>query len=122
MEQIVISWRELLVVVAIVLALYVAELIWFLGMSKRNRGSTKSANQSEELTTIKTELADLQMQFDSLKKALEQLRNSQYAHPRYGQAIQMAQQGLDAGQVADSCDISMSEAELVVALYRTQST
>lgn len=120
MNSIVITWRELIIVGAIVVAIYIAELIWFMGISKRNRGAALPANQSEELIAIKTELADLQMQFDSLKKTLEQLRNSQYAHPRYGQAIQMAQQGLDPTQVADGCDISTSEAELIVALYRSQ--
>jgi Protein of unknown function (DUF2802) len=120
-EQIVITWRELLIVVAIVLALYVAELIWFMGLSKKSRLLGKSTDQTADLIALKTELAELQTQFDNLQKTLEQLRNSQYAHPRYGQAIQMAQQGLDPPQVADGCDISMSEAELIVALYRART-
>ncbi len=121
MEQIVITWRELLVVVAIVLALYVAELIWFMGLSKKSRLSGQSPEHSADLIALKTEVAELQTQCDNLQKTLEQLRNSQYAHPRYGQAIQMAQQGLEAANVADGCDISMSEAELIVALYKARS-
>ncbi|MCL6261821.1 DUF2802 domain-containing protein [Craterilacuibacter sp. RT1T] len=40
----------------------------------------------------------------------------------YNQAIELARHGLSAGEVAERCGISRSEAELIVSLYRNSST
>ncbi|MGL6070690.1 DUF2802 domain-containing protein [Craterilacuibacter sp.] len=40
----------------------------------------------------------------------------------YNQAIALARHGLSAGEVAERCGISRSEAELIVSLYRNSST
>ncbi|WP_028535383.1 DUF2802 domain-containing protein [Paludibacterium yongneupense] len=40
----------------------------------------------------------------------------------YNQAIEMIRQGLGAAEVASRCGISRSEAELILSLYRNNST
>ncbi len=40
----------------------------------------------------------------------------------YNQAIELARHGLSAGEVAERCGISRSEAELIVSLYRNSPT
>ena len=39
----------------------------------------------------------------------------------YNQAVELAKQGYDAAALASNCGISRGEADLIVALYRTQS-
>ena len=51
---------------------------------------------------------------------MEQLKVAPHVITPYSQAMQMAQQGLDSGEVAASCGISRAEAELIVALQRAK--
>lgn len=65
------------------------------------------------------EIDALREQLQSLQHDVKQLKRSQHAATPYGQAILMAQQGLDAREVAAVCGLSRGEAELIVALYKT---
>ena len=48
------------------------------------------------------------------------LRATQTVSPIYGDAMQMAAAGYDAAMIAERCGIARAEAELVVALARSQ--
>lgn len=126
METLVITWRELLIVVVLVLAVYIAEML-LLTRSRRNIGwriwqKASVANaQSHELETVQTELEQLREQLAKLQAEFDQMKAVAATTP-YSQAIQMAQKGLDANQVAASCGISRGEAELIVALYRANAS
>lgn len=126
MESLVITWRELLIVVVLVLAVYIAELL-LLTRSHRNVGwriwqKASVANvQSHELEAVRIEMAQLREQLTKMQAEFDQMTSAAASTP-YSQAIQMAQQGLDANQVAASCGISRGEAELIVALYRANAS
>lgn len=129
MESLVITWRELLIVVILVLAVYAAELMLFLRSGgqrpklafwhKEQEGESRPKGRElrvlrDEIDLIKGDLADLQSEIKALK---EQLAASSGQSP-YTQAIQMAKEGRDINEVAAACGISRGEAELIVAVHR----
>lgn len=130
MESFVITWRELLIVVAVVLAIYVAEMLLLLRSNKTRepkgarRNGVPDGLATGKFEGIESEIADLRKRIAKLEAAPEQPeRPVPPAHPAqtpYSQAIQMAQQGLDASAVAASCGISRGEAELIVAMHRAR--
>jgi hypothetical protein len=69
------------------------------------------ARMRDELSALSDELADLRKEMDALRAA-------RHVSPLYGEAIVLAQQGLDARAIAERCQISIGEAELVLALSR----
>ncbi len=132
MESFVITWRELLLVAVLVLAVYIAEMLLLMRSAKPRgwriwqRGAEAHAQaqvqvKNREVQSLELEFALLHEQVDKLQKELEQLKAQQAAVTPYTHAIQMAQQGLNVNEVAASCGISRGEAELIVALHRNQS-
>lgn len=126
LESFVITWRELLVVIVLVLAVYIAELLLVIrsskgsGLSVWRRGAV--ATQLRTLQALETEVAQLREQVAKLQSELEQVRAGQAIATPYSQAIHMAQHGLDVDEVAARCGISRGEAELIVALHRANSS
>lgn len=126
MESIVFTWRELLLVVIAVLAVYVAELLLLLraGNARGLRLWQRGADAHSEhyaLTGLRRELAELHGQMAELRAELERLRAAEPAAPNrtpYGQAIDLARRGQAAMHVAENCGISRGEAELIVSLYQ----
>lgn len=125
MESFVVTWRELLIVIVLVLAIYIAEML-LLMRSGKNRGvriwqkGLLAHSQTRALDNMEEEVAQLREQVSRLEAEMEQLKSG--PHPvatPYSQAIQMAQQGVDAGELSANCGISRGEAELIVALYRS---
>jgi hypothetical protein len=123
-EALVITWRELLVVAVVVLGVYAAELLLLLRWSS-NRGTNawkrapQAAPESQRLTAVSLEIADLRKQVARLEGEVEKLRGAATTPSSpYNQAITMARQGASAAEVASTCGISRGEAELIVALYR----
>jgi hypothetical protein len=132
LESFVITWRELLLVAVLVLAVYIAEMLLLMRSAKPRgwriwqRGAEAHAQaqvqvKNREVQSLELEFALLHEQVDKLQKELEQLKAQQAAVTPYTHAIQMAQQGLNVNEVAASCGISRGEAELIVALHRNQS-
>jgi hypothetical protein len=124
MEAFVVTWRELLIVVIAVLAVYVAELLLLLRWSGRStprlwrRGARPSPERSamEDLTG---EFGELRNQVVRLQREVEKLQAAPAPSVSpYNLAIQMARKGASANDVASGCGISRGEAELIVALYR----
>ncbi|RMD02219.1 DUF2802 domain-containing protein [Aquitalea palustris] len=83
----------------------------------------------DSLTTMyldqhQQQISALQRDMARLMARLEQQsRNSEPAVlSPYNQAIEMIKQGMPASEVAMQCGISRSEAELIVSLYRNNST
>lgn len=133
MESFVITWRELLLVAVLVLAVYIAEMLLLMRSAKPRgwriwqRGAeanvqAQSQVKNREVQSLELEFALLHEQVDKLQKELDQLKAQQAAVTPYTHAIQMAQQGLNVNEVAASCGISRGEAELIVALHRNQSS
>ncbi len=126
MESIVLTWRELLIAVIAILAVYVAELLLLLragnarGLRLWNRGA-EARSEHFAATALRRELADVHRQVAELRAEVERLQAREQP-PReptpYAQAIDLARRGQPAGRVAESCGISRGEAELIVSLYQ----
>jgi Protein of unknown function (DUF2802) len=123
MEALVVTWREVLVVVIAVLAVYVAELALLLRWSGRwGNGAKRAARAGGEQRAndgLTREVGELRKQVARLQSEVDKLRATPSGSVSpYNLAIQMARQGASANDVASGCGISRGEAELIVALYR----
>lgn len=130
MDSFVITWRELLIIVAVVLAVYIAEMLLLL-RTKRGfrRWKPESETAQPKIEALESEIEQLREQILAIHQQLEDRPNpqSQYVHSAsppaspYSQAIQMAQQGRGVDEVAVGCGISRGEAELIVAMHQARS-
>ena len=75
------------------------------------------AQLRDEVDAVRGELAALR---NDMQKELAHLRASQSVSPIYGDAMQMAVSGYDAAAIAERCGIARAEADLVVALAKSQ--
>ena len=71
----------------------------------------------DEVDILRAELAALR---EDMQLELGHLRAAQTVSPIYGDAMQMATSGYDASAIAERCGIARAEAELVIALARSQ--
>lgn len=121
MSALNLSWEQVLVALIAVLALYVVELFFALRHSAR-RSAEPRETSTEEIQRLQQELCALRDRVADMQRAMDDLRANRPSETPYGKAIHLAQQGADSGEVAASCGISRAEAELIVALYRTNSS
>lgn len=134
MESIVISWRELLLLAAIAIFVYVAEAVMFLLKLKKIRPSQSAV----DLSPIQSQIDNLSERLDLLQQSVavlavrpverqEPVSIAEIAPPvreapsAYSKAIELARQGLDPDSLAQRCSISRGEAELIIALHRFDS-
>jgi hypothetical protein len=73
---------------------------------------------------ISVQQRDLRTLAERVEQSQSQPRNSEVssATSPYKQAIELIRQGMGAADVASRCGISRSEAELILSLYRNNST
>ena len=71
-----------------------------------------------QIEALENSLAIQKQDLDALRGELDALRNARAVAPQYGEAVALAQRGLDSNAIAERCGISVSEAELVAALSR----
>jgi hypothetical protein len=120
MESLVITWRELLIGVIAVLAVYAVEMLMFLRSGRLRPHWQQALEQHEEhfeVSRLESQLSDVRAQVAKLQAELDGLRLSQQTTP-YNQAIQLAREGAAAARLVSECAISRGEAELIVALYQ----
>lgn len=121
MESIVITWRELLIVVALILAVYVAEMLLLL---RKGGNSPHRLRWMGVLQEKQTEL-ELRHEIERIKERLTLLEAAHAQLPEvdiseaspYQHAIQLARQGRDVASISESCGISRAEAELIVSMH-----
>jgi hypothetical protein len=118
-DALVVTWRELAVLVVAVVIIHAIELLLLLrwsGVARRGISATPEGAPAGELAR---EIGDLRKQVTRLQGEVDKLQAAPAAFVSpYNLAIQMARQGAAAGEVARGCGISRGEAELIVALYR----
>lgn len=130
MEAIVVTWRELLVVVVLVLAVYIAELLLLMrsGSSPLHKPrwlaiiqgkQAEDALRSEQ--ELRREIELLQQRIASIEARFSQpqsdAENADVSPSPYLRAIQLARQGHDAEYMASTCGISRGEAELLISMH-----
>ena len=69
---------------------------------------------------MEREIKQLRGELAALRDELAELKAARHVSPQYADAMAMAQRGLTAQDVADRCNISLGEAELVWALAHGQ--
>lgn len=129
MESMVVTWRELLIVIAVVLAVYVAEMLLLL-RSKRGgrRASFDAPPLSPRVDALEDEMEQIREQLLNFKDQLDRIKTAPPPPPQvsmqppspYSQAILLAKQGAEVDEVAENCGISRGEAELIVAMHRSK--
>jgi hypothetical protein len=97
----------------------VIELVSFLRASRSQ--SQHEQRTRERLDALAAEVASLREQLSVVATDLSAVRRAPQSSGQYREAVEMAEQGLDAAAVADRCGISRAEADLIVALYRSRA-
>lgn len=122
MGSIVITWRELMIGAVIVLAIYIAEMLFFMRSGRRppaqSNGPSSGGGSKQETLSMAT-LKGLIERVNALEKQLAAMQqaSSDLETTPYQKAIQMARQGRDAGRISEACSIPRGEAELIVAMH-----
>lgn len=117
---IVITWRELLLFIAVVLAIYIAEMLLMLRVS----GGLRKPRWLDLIREKRME-AELRRELDALRERVERLEarlplpeEGDDADTPYNRAILLARQGADASQLVEQCGISRGEADLIIAMQK----
>lgn len=120
--------RELVIGTAVLLGVYSGIVIIRLSRMSRPQAPAPvwkqdpaQFGQQMVKTGIETELAELRGEIAALKEEVSLLKAARNVSPQYGEAVAMAQKGMAPQQIAERCDISVAEAEMVCALSRKQS-
>ena len=120
LSAITLTWYQVLVIVAAAIGLYVIELASFLRIARRqSEGEERIQARLEAMTT---ELGSLREQVACMGTDINAVRRAPQSSGQYREAVEMAEQGLDASTVADNCGISRAEADLIVALHRSRES
>jgi hypothetical protein len=130
LESIVITWRELLIVVVLILGVYAAEVLLLTRSGKGFGRRGGNAARDRELQALETEVSGLYLRVDRLQDEVERLKGDRMkgetgeigdgdaAERPYSEAVKMAGDGADVDQLAANCGISRGEAELIIAVNR----
>ncbi|MFA7267717.1 MAG: DUF2802 domain-containing protein [Sterolibacterium sp.] len=71
-------------------------------------------------TGVEAELQQLRSELAGIKENMAQLKAARRVSPQYNEAMLLAQRGMGAHDIAETCGISMGEAELVLSLSRNK--
>lgn len=71
-------------------------------------------------TEVETEMLRMRDEMERMRREMDDLRTMRRVSPQYAEAMELAQRGLTAQDVADQLGISLGEAELVHALSRSR--
>jgi len=123
------SWREVVISVIVMLAIYAGIALFKLSQLRLARPPTLAADWKQDPAEfgehlyrdgLEAELNELRTQVTYLQEEVGKLKAARTVSPQYGEAVALAQQGLDVAIIAERCDISVAEAELVRALSNRQ--
>lgn len=101
------------------LAVACGYLYWRLHQLEARRDSLTAMyldQHQQQISALQRDLARLMARLE------QQSRSEPAVLSPYNQAIEMIKQGIPASEVAMQCGISRSEAELIISLYRNNST
>ncbi|MBL8508115.1 DUF2802 domain-containing protein [Chitinimonas sp. JJ19] len=119
MNGIFLSWQSLLIAGLLLLAAGLAVVLLRLRREQHKPHLNHALEAEQEW--LRDEIVALKREVAGLRARLEEdepVTAPPESESAYGQALKLAQKGLDSAAVAASCGISRGEAELIVALYR----
>jgi len=106
-----------LVIAAAAVGFYALEA-WLFLLAARKQAEHEAANRAR-LEELGAEVGALREQVAGLTTDVSAVRRAPQSSGQYREAVEMAEQGLDAAAVAENCGISRAEADLIVALHRS---
>lgn len=120
METIVVTWRELLLVVALVLAVYIAEMLLMMraGGGLRKPRWLGMIHEKRFEAELRRELEELRSRVEQLEASIPLKSDGGELETSYNRAILMARQGADVAQLTEELGISRGEAELIVSMQK----
>jgi hypothetical protein len=106
-----IDWPATALLAAALLGALLVGLAWFRASRKPNASSDRAwrSQIEDELRALKEDLAQL-------REETRRVRAARGVAPQYGEAMALAESGLEAPAIAARCGISVAEAELIRAL------
>jgi hypothetical protein len=126
MDFTALGWKEALFAAVVILALYVGFALLRLTRPKSTNPPPAAPIDDAPLRGLQTEMVGIRAQLDSLQAGLEALRGevelikaARAVSPQYNDALSLAQKGMRPEDIAETCGISIGEAELVCALARS---
>jgi len=117
--SVTLTWYQVLVIAAAAIGFYALELWCFLRAARKQ--AEIDASGRARLDALGAEVAALREQIAGLSTEMSAVRRTPQSSGQYREAVEMAEQGLDASAVAENCGISRAEADLIVALYRSRA-
>lgn len=84
----------------------------------RQGGFGESLAEHLARTDMETEMQRMRDEMERMRREMEEMRTARRVSPQYAEAMELAQRGCTAQDVADRLGISLAEAELVHALSR----
>lgn len=116
------GWKEALFAAVVILALYVgfALLRLIRPASAAPIEDAPLRGLQTEMLGVRAQLDSLQADFAALKGEVEQIKAARAVSPQYNDALSLAQKGMRPADIAETCGISIGEADLVCALARSR--
>lgn len=117
LESLTFTGRELLIAVVLATLVYLLEVLLF----SRKHSTRRIDKQEMRLTSIEEDVAALKSRLEALElrppadSALDTQKVIQ------SEAIRMARNGASAQELSDQLGISLTEADLIIALHRSDS-
>lgn len=87
--------------------------------SRRTGGFGEHLAEHLARTDMEMEVQRMRNEMERMRSEMEELRAARRVSPQYAEAMEMAQRGMSAQELADRLGISLGEAELVHALSRS---
>lgn len=127
MDFTTLGWKEALFAAVVILAVYAGFALLRLTMPKSATPPVPVAPIDDaplrglqtEMLGVRAQLDSLQAGLEALRAEVEQIKAARAVSPQYNDALSMAQKGMRPEDIAETCGISIGEAELVCALARS---
>jgi hypothetical protein len=127
MDLSALGWKEALFAAVVILALYVGYALLRLTKPKTATLPQVAPVDDAPLRGLQTEMVGVRAQLDALQSGLdllksevEQIKAARAVSPQYNDALSLAQKGMRPEDIAETCGISVGEADLVCALARSR--
>lgn len=116
LENFIFTGRELLLAVVLATLVYLLE-VWLMSRFGKRAASTRA---DARISALESEVVALKQRLQALEENPPADSGLDTRASTYADAQRMAREGMAALELAGSLGISRAEAELIVALHRTQ--
>lgn len=90
------------------------------GGAPRQGGFGEALAEHLARSDVEMEIQRMRDEMERMRREMEEMRTARRVSPQYAEAMELAQRGCSAQDVADRLGISLAEAELVQALSRSR--